>query len=101
MQQEQLPERAGALGRTLLDGFRQSLSGQEGVRDIRGRGLMIGIELDRPCTALVGKALERGLLINVTAERVIRLLPPLVTTDKQAGMIIDQVSDLIRDYLEE
>ena len=101
MQQENLPDRAGELGHKLLDGFRQALAGLEGVRDIRGMGLMIGIELDRPCTALVARALERGLLINVTAERVIRLLPPLVTTDKQAGMIIEQVSDLVRGYLEE
>jgi acetylornithine aminotransferase len=71
------------------------------VRDIRGKGLMIGIELDRPCAALVTRALERGLLINVTAERVIRLLPPLVATDKQANIIIEQVSDLVSSYLEE
>ena len=101
MQQEHLADRAGELGRMLLDGFRQALAGQQGVRDIRGKGLMIGIELDRPCAALVARALNRGLLINVTAERVIRLLPPLVTTDKQAGIIIEQVSDLVCGYLEE
>jgi acetylornithine aminotransferase len=60
---------------------------------------MIGIELDRPCGELVGRAMHGGLLINVTAERVIRLLPPLILTDKQADMIIEQVSDLIRDFL--
>jgi len=60
---------------------------------------MIGIELDRPCTELVGKAIEQGLLINVTAERVVRLLPPLITTEKQADMIIEQVCELIRDFL--
>jgi acetylornithine aminotransferase len=60
---------------------------------------MIGIELDRPCAELVGKALEQGLLINVTADRVIRLLPPLITTVKQADMIIEQVSELVREFL--
>ena len=60
---------------------------------------MIGIELDRPCAELVGTALSRGLLINVTAERVVRLLPPLITSEKQADIIIAQVSDLIREYL--
>ena len=64
-------------------------------------GLMIGIELDRPCAQLVGTALNEGLLINVTAERVIRLLPPLITTEKQAGMIIEHVSTLITDFLSE
>ena len=60
---------------------------------------MIGIELDRPCAELVGKALAQGLLINVTAERVIRLLPPLITTVKQADIIIEQVSELIHEFL--
>ena len=60
---------------------------------------MIGIELDRPCGELVGRAMQAGLLINVTAERVIRLLPPLILTDKQSDMIVEQVSDLIRDFL--
>jgi len=61
---------------------------------------MIGIELDRPCTELVGKALAQGLLLNVTAERVVRLLPPLITTEKQADIIVEQVSDLICRFLE-
>jgi acetylornithine aminotransferase len=77
-----------------------TLQSREGVTEIRGRGLMIGIELDRPCTELVGKALAQGLLINVTAERVVRLLPPLITTEKQADMIVEQVSDLICRFLE-
>jgi acetylornithine aminotransferase len=60
---------------------------------------MIGIELDRPCAGLVERALDRGLLINVTAERVIRLLPPLVMTAHQAQMLIEQVSQLVREFL--
>ena len=99
LQQEQLVDHAAALGTHLLTGFTAALSGLEGVTAIRGRGLMIGIELDRPCAELVVKATEQGLLINVTAERVIRLLPPLITTVKQADIIIEQVSDLIREFL--
>jgi acetylornithine/N-succinyldiaminopimelate aminotransferase len=100
MEQEQLVIQAAQRGQQLLDGFNMTLQSREGVTEIRGRGLMIGIELDRPCTELVGKALSQGLLLNVTAERVVRLLPPLITTEKQADMIVEQVSDLICRFLE-
>ena len=100
LEQEQLVRHAATLGEQLLAGFTTALSGLEGVKEIRGLGLMIGIELDRPCAELVGKAMEQGLLINVTAERVVRLLPPLITTTKQADMIIAQVSELISTFLD-
>ena len=100
MEQEQLVTQAAERGQQLLDGFNMTLQSREGVTEIRGRGLMIGIELDRPCTELVGKALSQGLLLNVTAERVVRLLPPLITTEKQADIIVEQVSDLICRFLE-
>jgi len=99
VEKEQLVPHAATLGKQLLAGFTTALSGLEGVTEIRGLGLMIGIELDRPCAELVSKAIEQGLLINVTAERVVRLLPPLITTEKQADMIIEQVSELIREFL--
>jgi acetylornithine aminotransferase len=99
LEQEQLLEHAAALGQRFQQGFRDALSGITGVTDIRNLGLMIGIELDRPCTELVSRAIDQGLLINVTAERVVRLLPPLVTTSKQADIIIEHVSKLIRDFL--
>lgn len=99
IEQEQLVENARAAGQYLLSGFQTALADIGGVKDIRGLGLMIGIELDRPCGELVGKALDLGLLINVTAERVIRLLPPLTLTDKQADMIVNLVSDLVHDFL--
>ncbi len=99
IQADQLVAHAADLGRQLLAGFTENLSGLDGVREIRGSGLMIGIELDRPCGELVQTALNCGLLINVTAERVIRLLPPLITSEKQATMIVDKVSDLVRDFL--
>jgi acetylornithine aminotransferase len=101
LERENLPARAAELGRLLLDGFREKLSGIEGVREVRGCGLMIGIELDRPCGDLVAAALERGLLINVTAGRVIRLLPPLVMSDRQGELIIRIVTELVRGFLAE
>ena len=101
IEQERLVAHAAELGQQLLEGFREQLAGLPGVKEIRGLGLMIGIELDRPCAELVGRALESGLLINVTAERVIRLLPPLVTTAHQGQMIVEKVSELVREFLAE
>jgi acetylornithine aminotransferase len=101
IEREELVAHAAELGQQLLEGFRERLSGLPGVKEIRGLGLMIGIELDRPCAELVRRALDRGLLINVTAERVIRLLPPLVTTAHQGQMIVARVSDLVREFLAE
>lgn len=90
-----IPARARELGEHMLTGFRKRLGSLVRVKDIRGRGLMIGIELDAPCGELVGRALEKGLLINVTADKVIRLLPPLTITDEEADMILDMVSELV------
>jgi acetylornithine aminotransferase len=101
IEQERLVAHAAELGQQLLEGFREELAGLTGVKEIRGLGLMIGIELDRPCAELVQRALDRGLLINVTAERVIRLLPPLVTTAHQGQMIVEKVSELVREFLAE
>lgn len=96
-----LPQRAATLGTTIVEGFRQRIGDLPGVLDIRGRGLMIGIELDRPCGELVTRALEAGLLINVTANSVIRLLPPLITSDDEATAIVDGVSALVEQILSE
>ena len=99
MEQQQCVANAGRLGEYLLAGFSRTLADLDGVIDIRGKGLMIGIELDRPCSELVSMAIAQGLLINVTAERVIRLLPPLILTDKQADIIVEQVSNLIHEFI--
>ncbi|MDA0979220.1 MAG: aspartate aminotransferase family protein [Proteobacteria bacterium] len=90
-----LATRAAELGDRMMAQFQERLGGLNNVRDIRGKGLMIGIELDQPCGELVGKALEKGLLINVTAERVVRLLPPLIISDEEAEQIVNGVCDLI------
>ena len=99
IEEEGLLHRAAALGEKLRADFAGSLAGQAGVVSIRGDGLMIGIELDRPCGELVARALERELLINVTAERVVRLLPALVFTDKDAQELVSILSTLISEFL--
>jgi acetylornithine aminotransferase len=99
IQAEDLAGRAAAMGQYLLDGFRQRLAGVPGVKAIRGRGLMLGIELDRPCPELVTQALAQGLLINVTADRVIRLLPPLILEQAQADLLLDGLTELVRGWL--
>ncbi len=96
---EGLVAQAAERGAWLRGAFTESLAGLPGVAAIRGRGLMLGIELDRPCGDLVGLALAEGLLINVTAERVIRLLPPLILDQAQATTLVETLSGLIRRFL--
>jgi acetylornithine aminotransferase len=90
---------AAALGASIREGFAGALRGVGAVREIRGRGLMIGIELDRPCGELVSLARERGLLINVTADTVVRLLPPLVMQAAEARLLVDTLADVIRAFV--
>ncbi|AFL73838.1 acetylornithine/succinylornithine aminotransferase [Thiocystis violascens DSM 198] len=94
-----LVENAARQGAYLLNAFRESLRHVNGVSEIRGRGLMIGIELDRPCAELVPLALAAGLLINVTAERVIRLLPPLILEQPEADQLVRELTHLIEGFL--
>ena len=96
---EGLLEHATAMGEYIQAAFRRELAGQSGVRDIRGLGLMLGIELDRPCGALVKLALERGLLINVTADSVIRLVPPLILQTAEADLLVRELTGLIKHFL--
>lgn len=101
IEQDGLVERAAVLGERMVGAFRQALGDLDGVRDIRGRGLMIGIELDRDCGELMRRALDSGLLINVTAGSTVRLLPPLIITDDEADRIVDGVATIVRDFLAE
>ncbi|MDR0564251.1 MAG: aspartate aminotransferase family protein [Azoarcus sp.] len=96
---ENLMDNARHIGETLRAGFAKALEGVDGVTDIRGRGLMIGIELGRPCGELVTRALEAGLLINVTSGNVIRLLPALIFSESDAKALIEGLAPLIRDFL--
>jgi len=96
MRDEDIAARAARLGERMLEGFRARLADDPRVRGIRGRGLMIGIELDRPAGPVRDHALHAGLLINVTRESVIRLVPPLIIDDAQAEEIVATVCDSIQ-----
>jgi acetylornithine aminotransferase len=101
IEEESLLDNAQRMGELIRNGLRERLIAASGIRDIRGKGLMIGVELDRPCTALVTRALERGVLLNVTADNVVRLLPPLILQSPEAHLLIDTVADLIHAFLGE
>ena len=99
MEQDKLLDHATAIGNFLMQGFRERLGQVAGVADIRGQGLMIGIELNKPCADMVKRALAHGLLINVTADNVIRLLPPLVFTQAEAQQLLDILCPLVTEFL--
>jgi acetylornithine aminotransferase len=101
MQASGLLENAADVGAYLKSGLEDALHGVAGVQDIRGRGLMLGIELDRPCGALVGQAANAGLLISVTADKVIRMVPPLILSTTEAQEIIDILVPLVKGFLAE
>ena len=98
VRQQHLLVRAAELGSRLLSGFRTALADNPHVVEIRGKGLMIGIELDRTCTELTSLALAKGFLINVTADRTIRLLPPLILSDDEAQHLIQGVVRLVDEF---
>ena len=99
LEQDKLLDHATNIGNFLLQGFHERLAQLAGVAAIRGQGLMIGIELNKPCGELVQRALAQGLLINVTADNVIRLLPSLVFTQAQALQLLDMLFPLVSDFL--
>jgi len=87
------------LNKQIVLGFKQKLAKIHGVKEIRSAGFMFGIELDVPCAELVKKALDKHILINVTADNIIRLLPPLVLNASEANEMVASVSDLVVDFL--
>ncbi len=99
IEQDGLLANAAQIGALIRQLFAEALAGVKGVVDIRGHGLMIGLELDRPCGTLVGKGLEAGLLINVTADSVVRFLPPLIFTERDARELVERCAPLIKDFL--
>lgn len=100
IEQDGLMENATRMGGLIRAGLAERLDGLNGVRQVRGRGLMIGIELDRPCGDLVGRGLQAGLLINVTSDSVVRLLPPLTLQASEAAILVDTLAGLIRAFLQ-
>lgn len=99
MEQDQLIQNAAMVGEFLLQNLRSRLASVAGVVEIRGQGLMIGIELNRNCLELVRHALDEGLLINVTDEKVIRLLPAIIFTPDEAQQLLDKLCPLIINFL--
>ena len=95
---QHLLERSEQLGQAIRAALRERLHNHPLVKEVRGLGLMLGIELTQPCSELVTRALHRGLLINVTADSVIRLLPPLILSDPQAEQLVDLLVELIREF---
>ncbi len=98
LEEDKLYQRATAIGDIIMQGLNKELAGLEHVKEIRGQGCMIGIELTKPCKALYTQALEKGLIINVTADSVIRLLPPMIMTDDQAQQVVNILAPLIKDF---
>ena len=98
---ENLSERAEIIGKSIMHGLELKLKNATNVSDIRGKGCMIGIQLDRPCKSLFNSALDKGLLINVTADSVIRLLPPLIMSDDQIDLLVNILAPLILDFVED
>ncbi|HET9025125.1 MAG TPA: aminotransferase class III-fold pyridoxal phosphate-dependent enzyme, partial [Burkholderiaceae bacterium] len=96
---EGLMANATEQGDRIRAGLKEQLGTLPGVREIRGRGLMIGLELERPCGELVKSALDAGLLINVTHDNVIRLLPPLVISRSEADLIVERLAPLVVRFL--
>ena len=98
LEKNKMDEYAAKLGSYLIDNFKKSLEGTQGIVDIRGKGLMIGIELEKDCPNLVEKALENKLLINVTSGKVIRLLPPLIMNEKEADQVVSILTSILKKY---
>lgn len=101
LEKDGLLKHAEVVGQAMLARLHAELDGIEGVTEVRGRGLMIGVELNRPCTELVRRALDAGLLINVTRDKVVRLLPPLIISQAEADQLLDGLIDLIKKFLSE
>lgn len=100
IEEERLMENAVRIGDFIRSSLSQRLAGLRGVKEIRGKGLMIGIELEQSCTEVVQQALEKGVLINVTVDNVIRLLPPLVMKREEAELLISTLIPLVIAHLE-
>ena len=101
MEEDGLLANAAEVGAFLMSELERGLAGVAGVVEVRGQGLMIGIELECPCGALLGRAAEAGLMISVTAERVVRLLPALILSRDEAAQIAAILCPLIEGFLRE
>ena len=101
MREDGILENAARVGARLREGLERELGALPGVREIRGQGLMLGVDLDRPCGVLLGRAAEAGLMISVTADSVIRIVPPLVMSAAEADQVVAILAPLVRTFLAE
>jgi acetylornithine/N-succinyldiaminopimelate aminotransferase len=101
MEEDGLLENAARVGAHLKEALARELGGLAGVTDVRGQGLMIGVELAKPCAVLTTRAAEAGLLISVTADNVIRLVPPLIITQAEADEVVALLVPLVKQFLAE
>ena len=101
MEEDGLLDNAARVGNHLKAALTRELGGLRDVVEIRGQGLMLGVELARPCGVLVQRAADKGLLISVTADTVIRLVPPLILTEAEADEIVAILAPLVRGFLAE
>jgi acetylornithine aminotransferase len=101
MEEDQLLDHVTQVGAYLHAALHRELDGVKGVKEIRGQGLMIGIDLDRSCGALMQRALDAGLLLSVTADSVVRLVPPLIITEAEADEVVTILVPLIKTFLAE
>ncbi len=99
MEQDHLLANAAAMGERLMQGLRTQLAGVSGVVEVRGQGLMVGLELDRPCAEIMTLAADAGLLLSVTAERVIRLVPPLIITAAEIDEVLEKLVPIVKKFL--
>lgn len=101
MEEQKLLENAANVGAHLKAALEREFGGLAGVKEVRGQGLMLGIELDRPCGVILNRACEAGLLLSVTADSVIRLVPPLILSVAEADEIVAILAPLVKAFLEE
>ena len=101
IEQNNLVSRASELGKKILAGLESSLQGAPLVKEVRGKGLLIAVELESTCTQLVKQGLESGIVINVTNNNVIRILPPLIISDTEAETIIEKITNLVKNFVPE
>lgn len=98
IEKNNLVQRANELGNRIVSGLREKLAGNRTVKEVRGVGLLVAVELNAPCKPLAQAGLDAGIVINVAHENRIRLLPPLILSDNEADMIVEKVSQLVNEF---
>jgi acetylornithine/N-succinyldiaminopimelate aminotransferase len=99
IKEEGLLENAARVGKLISDALKSEIGHAQEVTEIRGMGLMLGVELARPCNELVKQALDAGLVLNVTVDNVIRLLPPLVMSEAEGSMVVERLAPLVHEFI--